>query len=206
MAVNAEATGKTYPPFEYEVGKEKIREYAHAVGEDNPVYFDRAAASEAGFRDVVAPPMFAVIYSWGAVALPAVDPEVDLNFAMLVHGGQEFLWGEPVCSGDVISTVATVKDIHEKGGMGFYVFETVSTNQDGAEVARACVNGAGGDPRSLKRLSVQFRGMGFPEQEITVTGSLKEERDGRVIVETQAEQGGKRIIRNAEAELEQSPQ
>ena len=105
--MNAEAIGKTYPPFEYELGKEKIREYARAVGEDNPVYFDRAAAREAGFRDVAAPPMFAVVYSWGAVALPAVDPEVDLNFAMLVHGGQEFDWGEPVCSGDVISTVAT---------------------------------------------------------------------------------------------------
>ena len=75
-----------------------------------------------------------------------------------------------------------------------------------AQVARACVDAAGGDPRSLKRLSVQFRGMGFPEQEITVTGSVKEERDGRVIVENEAEQGGKRIIRNAEAELEQSPQ
>ena len=75
-----------------------------------------------------------------------------------------------------------------------------------AQVARANVNAAGGDPRSLKRLSVQFRGMGFPEQEITVTGSVKEERDGRVIVENEAEQGGKRIIRNAEAELEQSPQ
>ncbi len=73
-----------------------------------------------------------------------------------------------------------------------------------AQVARANVNAAGGDPRSLKRLSVQFRGMGLPEQEITVTGSVKEERDGRVIVATEAEQGGKRIIRNAEAELEVS--
>ena len=61
---------------------------------------------------------------------------------------------------------------------------------------------AGGDPRALRRLAVQFRGMGFPEQEITITGSVNEERDGRVIVETEAEQGGKRIIRNAEAELE----
>ena len=136
MAVKTEAIGKSYPPFEYEVGKEKIGEYARAVGEENPVYFDRDAARGAGFRDVVAPPMFAVIYSWGAVALPAVDPDVDLNFAMLVHGGQEFAWGEPVCSGDLISTAASVKDISEKGGMGFYVFESVSTNQDGAEVAR----------------------------------------------------------------------
>jgi acyl dehydratase len=71
-----------------------------------------------------------------------------------------------------------------------------------AQVARANVNAAGGDPRALKRLSVQFRGMGVPEREITVTGTVKEERDGRVVVETEAEQAGKRIIRNAEAELE----
>jgi acyl dehydratase len=136
VPVKTEAIGKSYPPVEYEVGKEKIGEYARAVGEENHVYFDRGAARAAGFRDVPAPPMFAVVYSWGSVALPAVDPDVDLNFAMLVHGGQEFVWGEPVCSGDVISTVASVKDVHEKGGMGFYVFETVSTNQNGQEVAR----------------------------------------------------------------------
>ena len=134
--MKTEAIGKSYPAVEYEVGKEKIGEYARAVGEENQVYFDRAAATEAGFRDVVAPPMFAVVYSWGSVALPAVDPEVDLNFAMLVHGGQEFAWAEPVCSGDAISTVASVKDISEKGGMGFYVFESVPTNQDGQEVVR----------------------------------------------------------------------
>ena len=136
MPVNADAKGKTYPAYEYEVGKEKIREYAWAVGEENPVYFDRAAAKDAGFRDVAAPPMFAVVYSWGSAALPATDPEVELDFANLLHGGQEFAWGEPVCSGDVISTVASVKEISEKAGMGFYVFETVSTNQDGQEVAR----------------------------------------------------------------------
>ena len=71
-----------------------------------------------------------------------------------------------------------------------------------AQVARANVQAAGGDPRSLKRLTVQFRGMGFPEQEISVTGTVKEERNGRVIVDTVAEQSGNGIIRNAEAELE----
>jgi acyl dehydratase len=131
-----EAIGKSYPPFEYEVGKEKIAEYARAVGEDNPVYFDRAAAKEAGFRDVPAPPMFAVVYSSGSVAPALFDPEVGINFAMMVHGGQEFEWGEPVCSGDLIATATTVKDISEKGGMGFYEFESVSVNQDGREVVR----------------------------------------------------------------------
>ena len=70
-----------------------------------------------------------------------------------------------------------------------------------AQVARANVNAAGGDPRSLRRLSVQFRGMGFPEQEITVTGEVTDERDGVTVIATEAEQGGNKIIKNAEAEL-----
>jgi acyl dehydratase len=71
-----------------------------------------------------------------------------------------------------------------------------------AQVARAATRAAGGDPRSLKRLSVQFRGMGAPEKEIKVTGTVRETRDGRVIVDTVAEQDGNQIIRNAEAELD----
>ncbi len=74
-----------------------------------------------------------------------------------------------------------------------------------AQVARANAAAAGGDPRKLKRLSVQFRGMGFPEQEITITGTVKEERDGRAVVDTVAEQGGNQIIRNAEVEIELPP-
>jgi acyl dehydratase len=71
-----------------------------------------------------------------------------------------------------------------------------------AQVARGCVNAAGGDPRSLKRLSVQFRGMGLPEKEIVVSGEVKEERDGRTVLAPIAEQDGKKIIKNAEAEVE----
>ena len=71
-----------------------------------------------------------------------------------------------------------------------------------AQVARANAAAAGGDPRKLKRLAVQFRGMGFPEQEITVSGTVSEVRDGRVVIDTVAEQSGNQIIRNAQAELE----
>jgi acyl dehydratase len=70
-----------------------------------------------------------------------------------------------------------------------------------AQVARAQTEAAGG-PQHLKRLSVQFRGMGMPEQEIVVSGTVRELADGRVIVDTIAEQGGSQIIRNAEAELD----
>ena len=70
-----------------------------------------------------------------------------------------------------------------------------------AQVARAMQQAAGGDPRKLKRLSVQFRAMGFPEQEIVVTGTVKSASDGRTVIETEAAQGDNRIIRNAEAEI-----
>ena len=69
-----------------------------------------------------------------------------------------------------------------------------------AQVARAQTEAAGG-PEKLRRLAVQFRGMGLPEQEITVSGTVREVRDGVAVVDTVAEQGGKQIIRNAEAEL-----
>src|SRR5437899_1598968 len=149
--------GKTYPACEYEVCKEKIREYATAVGETEPVYHDAEAARAAGFRDVVAPPMFAVVYSAGAMGPAILDPDLGNNR----HG----LYGM-------------------------------------AQVARANAAAAGGDPRKLKRLSVQFRGMGFPEKEITVTGTVKEVRDGVAVIDTVAEQEGNEIIRNAEAEIE----
>jgi acyl dehydratase len=70
-----------------------------------------------------------------------------------------------------------------------------------AQVARANAAAAGDDPRRLKRLSVQFRGMGFPEKEIVVSGTVKEVGDGRVVIDTVAEQEGNKIIRNAEAEI-----
>jgi acyl dehydratase len=71
-----------------------------------------------------------------------------------------------------------------------------------AQVARAATEATGDDPRSLKRLSVQFRGMGFPEKEIVVRGTVREAREGRLVIDTVAEQDGNQIIRNAEAELE----
>ena len=70
-----------------------------------------------------------------------------------------------------------------------------------AQVARANNAAAGGDPRALKRLSVQFRGMGFPQQEVSVTGTVKRADGGTVVVDTVAEQNGNAIIRNADAEL-----
>ncbi len=137
MPIKTQAIGKSYDPVVYAVGREKIREYAAAVGETNPLHHDVEAARAAGHADVVAPPMFVVVYASRAVGPALFDPEVGMNFAMMVHGGQEFRWGPVVVAGDEITTTTTVKDISDRGGMGFYVFESVSTNQRGETVCTA---------------------------------------------------------------------
>jgi acyl dehydratase len=134
VAVKTEAIGRSYEPTTYAVGREKIREYASAVGETNPLHHDVEAARAAGYADVVAPPMFAVVFSSRAVGPAIFDPDVGINFAMMVHGSQDFRWGPVVVAGDEVTTTASVKDISERGGMGFYVFESVSVNQNGETV------------------------------------------------------------------------
>jgi acyl dehydratase len=136
MAIKTDAVGREWPGTTYQVGREKIKEYANALGLESPVHFDVEAARAAGFRDVVAPPMFAVVYSSPAMGPAILDPEVELNFAAMVHGGQAFEWDEPACSGDEITTAAKCVSIEERDGKGFYVFESNSVNQDGAQVAR----------------------------------------------------------------------
>jgi acyl dehydratase len=73
--------------------------------------------------------MFAVVFASRSVGPALFDPEVGMNFAMMVHGSQEFRWGPLVVAGDEVTTTTTVKDISERGGMVFYVFESVSENQ-----------------------------------------------------------------------------
>ena len=136
MPVTTEAVGKQWPPATIEVEAARITQYASAVGEENPIYHDTEAAKAAGFRDLVAPPMFCVVYSAPALGPAILDPEVGINLPTMVHGGQEFVWGEPVCAGDLITSTATCKEIREEDGRGFYVFESVSTNQEGEETVR----------------------------------------------------------------------
>jgi acyl dehydratase len=134
MAISTDAVGKTYAPATYAVGREKIREYALAVGETNALHLDLARARRKGYRDLVAPPMFCVVYCGAALGPVMFDPEVGIDFARLLHSAQEFRWGPLVVAGDEIATTMSVKDISARGEMGFYTFESVSTNQDGATV------------------------------------------------------------------------
>ena len=136
MPVKTDAVGKQWPATAYEVGAEKIREFADAIGADSPLHRDRDAAKAAGFRDLVAPPMFCVVYSARAMGPAILDPEVGIDLVAMLHGSQEFEWDEPVCDGDVIETTATCKEIYERDGKRFYVFESVSTNRDGRRTVK----------------------------------------------------------------------
>jgi acyl dehydratase len=122
------AVGRSYPSVTYAVGREKVREYASATGETNPLHFDLEAARAAGYDDLVAPPMFAVVYSSSALTAAMFDPDLGVDFTRVVHGGQELVWGPLVIAGDEVTSTATVTDVSERGGMTFYVFEVTSEN------------------------------------------------------------------------------
>jgi len=134
MTVNTHTIGKRYEPLTYAVGREKIVEYALATGETNPLHLDLAAARAAGHADVVAPPMFAIVYQQRSVVQALFDPELGIDFARLVHGEQEFRWDGVAVAGDELTTTLTVADISEKMGIGFYAFATESVNQRGETV------------------------------------------------------------------------
>jgi len=134
VAVRTEHIGKTYPVSTYAVGREKVREYALAVGESNPLYLEVEAAREAGYDDVVAPPMFAVVYGMQAVTPALFDTELGIDYARLLHAGQEFEWGPLVVAGDEITTTVTVSDISERRGNSYVALRSTSTNQRGETV------------------------------------------------------------------------
>jgi acyl dehydratase len=118
----------------YAVGREKIREYALATGETDPRHLDVEAARAAGYDDLVAPPMFAAVYCAPAIGPALLDPAVGIDFARMVHGGQEFTWHVPVVAGDEITTEAELVDKAERGGLQFFTFRTTSTNERGETV------------------------------------------------------------------------
>jgi acyl dehydratase len=127
---------RVFPVHHYAVGREKIRDYARAVGETNPLHLDLDAARAAGYPDLVAPPMFAAVYAASAFEQAMHDPELAIDFEMLLHGGQEFEWGEVVVAGDEIETQISLVDVSERVGMRFYIFRSISRNQRGTEVCR----------------------------------------------------------------------
>ena len=135
MALDPSFIGRTYPPTEpYEVGREKIREFADAIGDPNPAYRDRAAAEKLGHPDVVAPPTFPIILSVPASTQVTGDPALGLDYSRVVHGDQKFAYTRPVVAGDSLVCVNTVDEIISRGGHDFLTTRTEVTTEAGEPV------------------------------------------------------------------------
>ncbi|MEW5947439.1 MAG: MaoC family dehydratase N-terminal domain-containing protein [bacterium] len=131
MAVNPKYIGKKYPPSTYEVGREKVREYADAIGDMNPLCRSLEKARASKYGNIVAPPTFAVVYAKEPVGRMLLDPDLSLNLPMLVHGEQEFEFHNVVLAGDEITTEGEITEIYEKKGKDFVTCTTTSKNQRG---------------------------------------------------------------------------
>ena len=117
MPLNRDFIGREGPAGEpVEVTRGDICRFATAIGDDNLAYHDRAAAQALGYTDVIAPPTFLIAASTGGGGGGFIlDPELGLNYAMVVHGEQSFAFHRPVMAGDVLDTVARIQDIRAVG-------------------------------------------------------------------------------------------
>lgn len=123
--VNPNVQGKKYPATNpYLVGREKIREFAHAVKSTNPINHDVFAAQAAGYNDVVAPPTFAVVIQERSLATVLGDPEADIDFSRVVHGDQRFIHTRPIVAGDELVSVLEVASVKTLGAHSMVTFET----------------------------------------------------------------------------------
>ncbi|MDT0260130.1 MaoC family dehydratase N-terminal domain-containing protein [Jatrophihabitans lederbergiae] len=117
MPLDQSFVGRVYPPTEpYEVGREKIREFADAIGDENAAYRDPAAARALGYPDVIAPLTFPIVITMRAGAQIVTDPELGLDYSKVVHGEQRFAYQRPVRAGDVLQVVITVESIRSASG------------------------------------------------------------------------------------------
>jgi acyl dehydratase len=109
--------GRTYPPTPpYEVGREKIREFAEAIGDANPAYRDPEAARALGHPDVIAPPTFGIVLSMTAGRQVIADPDLGLDYSRVVHGEQRFVITRPIRAGDRLTVTVTVENIRSAAG------------------------------------------------------------------------------------------
>ncbi|MFC1400496.1 MULTISPECIES: MaoC family dehydratase N-terminal domain-containing protein [Streptacidiphilus] len=117
MPLDPSFIGRTYPPTTvYEVGREKIREFAEAVGDANPAYLDTDAAKALGHPDVIAPPTFPFVLTYRAAAQVVNDSDLGLDFSRVVHGDQRFTYTRPVRAGDRLSVTCTIDSIKSLAG------------------------------------------------------------------------------------------
>jgi len=138
VAINPGYAGRTFEPSEpYEVSRVKIAEFATAIGDSSPLCRDRAAAQAAGYPDVVAPPTFAIVITAANSARLIADPDLGVNYAMVVHGEQSFAYDRPLRAGDVVVAQTTIESIRQVRSLTTMATITEISTVDGEHVCTA---------------------------------------------------------------------
>jgi len=138
LAINPDFIGKTFPASApYEISRVKVAEFADAIGDPNPLYRDRAAAVEAGFPDVIAPPTFPIVISMAGSGQVMADPGLNLNYAMVVHVEQRFEFQRPLHAGDFVTAEVTIADIRDIGRNSVITTSTKISTVNGEHVCTA---------------------------------------------------------------------
>ncbi|MBV9727980.1 MAG: MaoC family dehydratase N-terminal domain-containing protein [Pseudonocardiales bacterium] len=138
MALDPSFLGRCYPAAgTYQVGREKIREFAEAIGDDNAVYRDPSAARACGYSDVIAPPTFAIILALRAQRVLVCDPELGLDYSRVVHGNQSFTHHRPIRAGDELAATLHVDGVRTMGGNDMLTVRCQITDAAGDPVTTA---------------------------------------------------------------------
>ena len=138
MALDPGLVGRSYPPSAvYEVGREKIAEFAAALGDPDPVYRDPTAARAAGHPDVIAPPTFAIVLSLGAGNVVVEDPDVGIDYSRVVHGEQRFTHHRPIRAGDRLVSTTTIENVRSVAGNDMLTTRVDVATDDGEAVCSA---------------------------------------------------------------------
>jgi len=139
MSLNPALVGKEYPAVRYEVGREKLREFAESVGETDPIYHDEDAARAAGHPDIPAVPTFPIVLTLRVGQKVYNDPELGLDYSRVVHGEQEFSSHRPIFAGDHLLAAGRVAAVEIKGRHELLAIETKVTTDAGEPVCSAVV-------------------------------------------------------------------
>lgn len=137
MPLNQSLKGKEYQPLAFRVERDRVLQFADAIGEDNPVFRQEAAARVSGHEGQLAPPTFATVMQIMASAQVVLDSDLGLNYMLVVHGEQEYEWSRPVRVGDELSAVPRIADIYARGPNEFLVIEAEIKDAAGETVVVA---------------------------------------------------------------------
>jgi acyl dehydratase len=138
VALNRDFIGRDFPPSPpYEVGREKIREFAEAIGDTNPAYVDPDAAKALGYPDVIAPPTFAIVLSFRISDTIVADSGLGLDYSLVVHGEQRFVHVRPIRAGDVLVVTPRITAIRDAGRNELMTWEADIRTVEGEPVCVA---------------------------------------------------------------------